>query len=137
MVVRRVRKIRKMRGTRTCGHGSHKKNRGAGSRGGRGRSGMTKQKKSWAIKYEPDYFGKKGFTIPAKAQREVRAITLRNIDIIAKKLNKNEIDLSELGYDKVLSTGNLTQPLIIKAKKFVERAKQKIESSGGKAIENA
>ena len=137
MVVRRVRKIRKMRGTRSCGHGSHKKNRGAGSRGGRGRSGFSKHKKSWAIRYEPDYFGKKGFTIPPKAQRIVRAITLREIDIIAKKMNKNEIDISELRYDKVLSTGELTQPLTIKSKKFVEKAKQKIESSGGKAIENA
>ena len=137
MSVRKVKKNRKMRGTRTCGHGSHKKNRGAGSRGGRGRSGMTKHKKSWAIRYEPDYFGKKGFTIPTRAQKEVKAITLRDIDIIAKKMNKTEIDLSELGYDKVLSTGYLTQPLTIKARKFVERAKQKIESLGGKAIENA
>ena len=63
-------------------------------------------------------------------------ITLREIDVLAKKLNKTEIDLSELGYDKVLSTGNLTQALTIKAKKIVEKAKQKIENVGGKAIEN-
>ena len=137
MVVRRTRKIRKMRGSRTCGCGSHKKNRGAGNRGGRGNCGMLKQKKSWMIRYDPGYLYKEEFKLPVKVQREVRAITLRDIDNVAKKLNKTEIDVSELGYDKVLSTGNLTQPLTIKAKKFVERAKQKIESSGGKAIENA
>ncbi len=137
MVVHRVRKIRKKRGARTCGKGSHKKNRGAGSRGGRGLSGRFKHKKSWAIRFEPEYFIKKGFTIPPKALREVKAITIRDIDALAKRLNKTEIDISEFGYGKVISTGELTQPLTIKAKKFVEKAKQKIESAGGKAIENA
>ncbi|MEM7816819.1 MAG: uL15m family ribosomal protein, partial [Candidatus Aenigmatarchaeota archaeon] len=71
-----------------------------------------------------------------KAKKEIKAITLRDLDILAKKLNKTEINLSELGFDKVLSTGNLTQALTIKAKKFTENAKKKIEEAGGKAIEN-
>jgi large subunit ribosomal protein L15 len=100
-------------------------------------SGRFKHKKSWAIRFEPEYFIKKGFTIPPKALREVKAITIRDIDALAKRLNKTEIDISEFGYGKVISTGELTQPLTIKAKKFVEKAKQKIESAGGKAIENA
>ena len=136
MVVHRRKKITKRRGTRTYGCGSHKKKRGGGSRGGRGKAGRFKHKKSWVMRYEPDYYGKVGFKIPPKAKKEIKAITLRDIDVLAKKLNKTEIDLSELGYDKVISTGNLTQPLTIKAKKFVEKAKQKIENAGGKAIEN-
>ncbi|NIO44586.1 MAG: 50S ribosomal protein L15 [Candidatus Aenigmarchaeota archaeon] len=136
MVVHRRKKITKRRGTRTYGCGSHKKKRGGGSRGGRGKAGRKKHKKSWVIRYQPDYFGKKGFKITPKAQKETKAITLRDIDVLALKLNKTEINLSELGYDKVLSTGELTQPLTIMAKKFVEKAKQKIESAGGKAIEN-
>ena len=136
MVVHRRKKILKKRGSRTQGYGSHKKHRGGGSRGGRGKSGRKKHKKSWVMRYQPDYFGKKGFKIPSKAQKKTKAITLRDVDVLARKLNKTEIDLSELGYDKVLSTGNLTQPLTIRAKKFVEKAKQKIESMGGKAIEN-
>ncbi len=136
MVVHRKKKILKKRGSRTCGYGSHKKHRGGGSRGGRGKSGRFKHKKSWVYRYQPDYYGKRGFKIPPKAKKEVKAITLREIDVLAKKLNKTEINLSELGYDKVLSTGNLTQALTIKAKKIVEKAKQKIENVGGKAIEN-
>ena len=58
------------------------------------------------------------------------------MDILARKNNKTEIDISEFGYDKILSTGRLTQPLTIKAKKVVERAKQKIEEAGGKVLEN-
>ncbi len=136
MVVRRKKKIRKQRGSWTHGWGGKKKHRGSGSRGGVGKAGRKKFKKSWVIKHEPRYFGKRGFKIPVGSKKGVVAINLRDVDLLAKNLNKTEINLSELGFDKVLSTGSLTQPLTIKAKKFVERAKQKIEQSGGKAIEN-
>jgi large subunit ribosomal protein L15 len=137
MVVRRVKKIRKRRGSRTCGYGMSKKHRGGGSRGGRGRSGMMKQKKTWMVKYEPGHFGRKGFKVPVKAKNVVKAINIRDLDILARKLNKTEIDVSEFGYDKIISKGFLTQPLTVKAKKIVDRAKQKIEESGGKVVENA
>jgi large subunit ribosomal protein L15 len=137
MVVRRKKRITKLRGSRTQGFGSHKKHRGAGSRGGRGKAGYHKHKKSWIMINEPDYFGKRGFKVPVGAKKQTLAITLKDIDILAKRLKKKEIDVSELGYDKVLSTGKLTQPLTIKAKKFVEKAKKKIEDAGGMVIENA
>jgi len=136
MVVRFRKKVRRMRGSKTHGWGAKKKHRGAGSRGGRGQAGMLKHKKSWMLKYEPNHFGNIGFKIPVEAQKNVKAITLKDLDILAKKLNKTELDVSELGFDKVLSTGKLTQALTIKAKKFVENAKKKIEEAGGKAIEN-
>ena len=94
-----------------------------------------KHKKSWMIRFDPEHFGRVGFKVPPEAKRESYSITLRDVDTLAKKLNKTEIDLKEFGYDKVLSTGRLTQPLTIKASKFVEKAKQKIESAGGKFIE--
>ena len=136
MVVKQRKKYLRKRGRRTCGFGTHKKNRGGGSQGGKGKAGRFKHKKSWVLTNQPDYYGKTGFKVPVMAQKETKAITLRNIDALAKKLKKTEINLTELGFDKVLSTGELTQPLTITAKKFVVKAKQKIESSGGKAIEN-
>ena len=136
MVVRRQRKIRKKRGSRTCGYGITKKHRGGGSRGGRGNAGMLKHKKSWMIKYDPDHFGKKGFKVPIKAKNTISAITLMDIDILARKIGKTEIDVSEFGYGKVLSKGVLTQPLTIKTAKFVDRAKEKIEQAGGKVVED-
>ena len=96
-----------------------------------------KQKKTWMVKYDPDHFGRKGFKVPVKARNVVRAITLRDLDILARKIGKTEIDISEFGYDKVLSKGSLTQPLTIKAGKIVERARKKIEESGGKVVGNA
>jgi large subunit ribosomal protein L15 len=136
MVVRRRKRITKMRGSRTQGFGSHKKHRGAGSRGGRGKSGLQKHKKSWMLKNDPDHFGKRGFKVPLAAKKQIKSITLKDIDILAKKMKKTEIDVSELGFDKVLSTGKVTQALTVKAKKFVENAKKKIEEAGGKVVES-
>lgn len=136
MVVRKGKKVRKMRGKRTYGYGSHKKHRGGGSRGGRGKAGLKKHKKSWIIKYEPNYFGKYGFKVPIRAKKEIKAINLKDIDVLAKKLNKNEIDISEFGFQKVLSTGKLTKPLTIKAKMFSKKVKEKVEKAGGKVIEH-
>lgn len=136
MVVRRRKKVRKMRGKRSYGYGSHKKHRGGGSRGGRGKAGLKKHKKSWMTRYEPNHFGKSKFKVPIRAKKQIKAINLKDIDILAKNLNKNEIDVSEFGFQKVLSTGKLTKSLIIKARFFSNKAKEKIEKSGGKVIEH-
>lgn len=136
MVFRR-KKVTRMRGSKTHGWGMKKKHRGAGSRGGRGKAGMWKHKKSWRIRYDPDYLSKtKGFKVPIEVKQNIKTITLKDVDILAKNLNKTEIDVSQLGFDKVLSSGRLTQALTIKANKIVEKAKEKIEKAGGKAIEN-
>ena len=136
MVVRFRKKVRRMRGSHTHGWGAKKKHRGAGSRGGRGQAGMLKHKKSWMLKNDPHHFGSRGFKIPIEVRNTEKAITIKDVDILARSLRKTEIDVSEYGYDKVLSNGKLTQSLTIKAKKFVDKAKKKIEEAGGKAIEN-
>ena len=137
MVVRFRKKFSRMRGSKSHGWGMKKKHRGAGSRGGHGKAGMLKHKKSWRIRYDPNYLDNtKGFKIPSEVKKNIKAITLKDIDILARKLGKTEIDVSEQGYNKVLSTGKLTQPLTIKADKIVAKAKEKIEGAGGKAIEN-
>lgn len=138
MVVRFRRKSPRLRGSKTHGWGAKKKHRGAGSRGGHGFSGMMKHKKSFRIRFDPNHLDStKGFTVPSEVKSDVRAITLKSLDILAKKMNKVEIDVSELGFNKVLSTGKITQALTIKADKIVKNAKAKIEEAGGKAIENA
>ncbi len=138
MVVRFRNKVRRMRGSRTHGWGSKKKHRGGGSKGGKGMSGLMKHKKSWMIKYDPQHFGRVGFKLPqplAMKRQSLKAITLKDLDRLAKRTHVKEIDVSKLGFYKVLSTGKLTEPLTIKAKRFAERAKEKIEEIGGKAIQ--
>jgi large subunit ribosomal protein L15 len=129
----RLRRSRKFRGSHTHGWGSKKKHRGGGSQGGKGHSGMMKHKKSLMLKECPDHFGNVGFNVPKKVK--IKAVTLRDLDILAKQTGKKEIDVSEFGYQKVLSTGRITQPLKIKAEKIMEKAKEKIKEAGGEAIE--
>ncbi len=135
MVVRFKKKVRKLRGSKTHGWGSKKKHRGSGSQGGTGMSGLMKHKRSWMLQNDPEHFGRAGFKVPSAVKKEEKYINLKDLDAIASKMNKKDIDLSELGYDKVLSTGRLTRPLVVKAKKIVEKAKKKIEGIGGQAIE--
>jgi large subunit ribosomal protein L15 len=92
----------------------------------------------------PDYFGKHGFTRPSAVRRETRAINVGELDErleellqlgVAKKENKKfVIDVGKLGFEKVLGGGQITHPLEVRAQKFVESAKRKIEEAGGKAI---
>ena len=45
------------------------------------------------------------------------------------------IDVTELGYNKVLATGNLDAPMVIKSPDFSENARFKIEEAGGEAVD--
>lgn len=143
MVVRRRRKHERFRGRRTY-HGSHKKWRGGGSRGGRGKAGMHKHKWSYTVKYEPEHFGKRGFTRPSEVAREIKAINLKDLERMLEKLleeklaekedDKIKINLQKIGYDKLLGSGKLTKPLIIEAKYFSKSAIKKLEKVGGRAV---
>jgi large subunit ribosomal protein L15 len=143
MVVRKRRKHKKFRGRRTY-HGSHKKWRGGGSRGGRGKAGLHKHKWTYTVKYAPEHFGKFGFKRPPEVVKEVKAINLKELDQLAEKLleqklaereeDKIKINLSKLGYEKVLGSGKVTKPLIVEAKFFSKRAIKKLEEAKGKAV---
>jgi len=143
MVVRRRKKILKRRG-RGSGYGSHKKHRGGGSRGGRGLAGLHKHKRMTGIRYMPEHFGKIGFKRPQKVLKEVRTINLKDLDSKVEELLKEKkiikgkdgikINLTELGYDKLLGTGKVKHKLIVEAKSFSKNAIKKLEGVKGKAI---
>ncbi len=144
MTVRKRRKGRTQRGTRTYGRGCSKRGRGSGERGGTGMSGGHKHKWSYILKYMPDYFGKHGFTRPAAVRSSTSAVNVGDLDENIEKLvqlgvarqdgDRFAIDVNRMGFDKVLGSGQVTHPLEITAKSFVESAKRKIEEAGGKAI---
>ena len=133
MTTKKRKKVTKQRGSKSHGWGSKKKHRGAGSRGGRGQAGLMKHKKSWMVQNDPEHFGRSGFTVPKN--KRIRAVNLRDIELIAGKMGLKEVDVSLFGFEKVLSSGKITKPLTVKAKKFVAKAKEKIEAAGGKIIE--
>ena len=117
------RKIDRLRGTRTHGHGNTKNARGSGCTGGKGRGGSTKHK---FTKYYVD-FGKRVFLKP---KAKLKTITLEALSGMI--LDKKEINLKELGYDKILGKGNINKPVIFKNALATEIAKEKIEKAGGK-----
>lgn len=117
------RKVDRLRGKRTHGHGNTKNARGSGCTGGKGRAGSTKHK---FTKYYVDF----GQRISLKPKPKLKTITLEALSGIIS--TKTEINLKELGYDKILGKGNITKAIIFKNAQATEMAKEKIEKAGGK-----
>jgi large subunit ribosomal protein L15 len=130
MVVRRDKKNRKYRGRRNQGYGCHKKHRGSGSRGGSGNAGMHKFKWSYVTSYEPGHFGKRGFRSPKAIANAVKATNVGDIEALAA--GKKKIDLTALGYRKVLGGGRIGKAIEVIAPMFSKKAAEKITAAGGK-----
>jgi large subunit ribosomal protein L15 len=96
------------------------------------------------IKYEPDYFGKKGFTSKKAMGGEINVINVGELEELAHKLavekrlekkgKKDFLDLDELGYDKLLGMGKITKPILVKVASHSEVAAKKIEEAGGEIL---
>ena len=118
--------------------------RGAGHRGGRGMSGGHKHMWTWIVKYKSKHYGKYGFKRPQKTITRFKTVNLDFIDekaaeLVDKNLATQEngiivIDVTELGYNKVLGNGRITKPLIIKSPKFSQTALTKIENAGERQL---
>ena len=146
-MIRRKKKVRKLRGSHTHGWGCKKKHRGGGSKGGKGMAGTGKRKNTkwtWTIKYAPDHLGKRGFHRPKAVQYTPQVINLSDIDenlqlfldagIAYEEEGKIIVDTTQLGVDKVLGTGRLTKPLVIKAYYVTPKAEEKIKAVGGEVL---
>jgi len=133
------RKVRsRLRGRRTCGYGQKFKHRGKGSKGGKGMAGTGKkagQKRTWILKYHPDYFGKTGFK---SRQRKSMIINVGHLnDKIEKFAKEGKAKKENNGYRielkdyKVLSAGKVNKKLFVKAKSFSKKAEEKILKANG------
>ncbi len=120
------------RGHSSHGWGSRKKRRGAGNRGGRGMAGSGKradQKKPSIInKYGNKYFGKRGFKRPEEVIRKNKTINVGELD----QFNEELIDLTKVGYDKLLGNGKINRKLNIVVRFASKKAITKVKDSGGK-----
>ena len=121
-------KANKHRGRcRTHGRG-HKAGRGAGKRGGRGRAGMNKHRVMTRIKYMPGHWGMHGFNRHPKLRNVNVSINLIQVSQIAEG---DSIDLTEMGYDKLLGSGRIDRALNITVASASARAIEKVEAAGG------
>ena len=143
MIIKR-KKSERYRGSQTHGGGAKKKRRGAGNRGGRGMAGSGKradQKKPTILKlYGGSYFGKKGFS--SKNKKVIKPITIQTIEtklynwlkkgILKKDKDIIKINLKEMGYNKLLSKGDVKNKYDIDVEYASENAIEKIQKAGGK-----
>lgn len=145
MTVRKKKKSRKQRGKTTHGWGSMKKHRGKGNKGGSGKAGLGKRGAHKLPSYRNRNFklGQRGFNRPGK-KVETKTINLEEIKAQLNTLLKKEkikkekdtfvINLTDLGYDKLLGSGQIDKKLKIFVDSASKKAKQKIKSAGGKII---
>jgi large subunit ribosomal protein L15 len=135
----KLRKTRKMRGSRTQGYGRVGQHRDSGSKGGR-KVGRHKHLWSYVTTYEPDYFGKNGFTSPQSLKRKENVINVAKLDEISAKFSvekekgKLYIDLTSLGYSKLLGTGQTSKALIVNVPSCSKSAAEKIKEAGGQVL---
>jgi len=138
------RKVRKQRGSRTHGWGQIGQHRAGGGRGGHGKAGYDKHKWTYVIKYDPTYWEKKGFVSARTLGKNVHIINVGKLDDLAdkleseKKLEKKDkkifLDLDSLGYDKLLGTGEIIKPMLVKVASYSEAASRKLEEAGGQIL---
>lgn len=126
----KLRKIRKTRGSRTQGYGRIGQHRDSGSKGNR-KVGRHKHLWSKVVTSEPNYFGKSGFTSPQSINRKESTINLQTLGEIAQS---NTVDLTSMGYTKLLGTGRITKALTVTVPTASKSAQTKIQQAGGKVI---
>ncbi len=138
----KLRKARKKRGSRTVGYGRVSQHRDSGQRGGYGKAGRRKHLRSYVLRYEPDYFEKKGFRAPRRfkpniinvGEIELSAYRLLDEGKAFSKADGIHIDLDALGYDKLLGSGKVTHPFVLRINSFSRSAVGKIQKAKGRII---
>lgn len=144
MVVHRRKKVVKFRGSKTHGWGSMKKHRGKGNKGGSGRAGSSKKgdaKKPSFWKWRA--FGKHGFKKKG-LKEDIKAVNISYLEdnfdnllsknLIVKENDAFVVDISKLGYNKLLSFGIVTKKFKILAKYASNNAIEKIKKAGGEIV---
>jgi large subunit ribosomal protein L15 len=127
------RKTRKMRGSRTHGYGRIGQHRDAGSKGQR-KVGRHKHLWSYVVTHEPDYFGKRGFTSRQSLKRKENTINIAQLSELTAEKGTAHIDLTSMGYTKLLGTGKIDKPLTITVAACSKTASEKVEKAGGKIL---
>lgn len=131
MTRRKPKRKTKMRGSRFHGFGNVKNKRGKGCRGGVGRAGLGKHKFSWVTRYNPDYLKNDGF-VP----RTSCGVPTMNLFEISNMAEKGSIEQKGGKFHfefrgKILGSGMLRHPMVLKALSWSKIAERKVKESGG------
>ena len=134
----RLRKTRKYRGSRNHGWGQIGQHRASGHKGGLGQSGMLKHHFSSMLKDDPDHFGHNSNNPP---QRNIikKWASVRDLDDLYLQYGKEEngkktLNLTLLGFDKLLGGGQVKNAYTITVKQTTKSAIEKVKQSNGEII---
>ncbi|PIU29702.1 50S ribosomal protein L15 [Candidatus Woesearchaeota archaeon CG07_land_8_20_14_0_80_44_23] len=145
MTTNRRKKNSRMRGSGSQGWGSKKSHRGSGRKGGAGYSGTGKRADQMkpSIWKDLDFFGKHGF-FPHGSPKTLPPVNIKYIEerleqLVADKKaekigDKYNINLTKLGFGKLLSQGNPTHKLVITCTQASGDASEKIKRAGGEIL---
>ena len=136
----RLRKTRKFRGSRNHGWGQVAQHRASGHKGGLGNSGLMKHHFSTMLKEDPDHFGHDS-THPPHPNIIKKWTSVRDLDDLFAKSGKKEgekniLDLTTLGYAKLLGGGKVKNAYVVKIKQSTASAKEKVKQAGGEVLVN-
>jgi len=136
----RLRKTRKHRGSRNHGWGQVGQHRASGHKGGLGNAGLLKHHFSTMLKEDPDHFGHDS-THPPHPNIIKKWTSVRDLDDLFAKSGKKEgekniLDLTTLGYAKLLGGGQVKNAYVVKIKQSTASAKEKVKQAGGEVLVN-
>jgi large subunit ribosomal protein L15 len=117
-------------------------------RGGFGDSGRYRHKKSRLIRNKEfvhmHYVGKKGFISVKQRQKQGKVLNLGQLSAIVDKVvsekkaqmedQKVAVDLSQLGFSKLLGAGSISRAVRVKVGQCSESALKKLKEAGGEAL---
>lgn len=137
-----LKKTRKMRGSRTQGYGRVTQHRKSGSRGGKGKAGGHKHHWLNTVKYNPNRFRHIGFKPPSSLTPAPETINTGELESLALRIysrggvkpGEAELDLTALGYEKLLGKGDVRAPFKIKVSSCTPKALEKVEAAGGEVV---
>ena len=135
MLKKKRTKFSKMRGSGTHGGGHMKKRRGAGHRGGVGNAGSgargDSKNQRFLKEFGKNYFGKRGFNSIKNKKDNTISLSYINNNIQNMEVSKEGVlDLTSLGYDKVLGRGTFNHKIKIKCEAYSQNSKQILEKAG-------
>jgi len=106
-------------------------------------AGLHKHKFKWMLKYDPDHFGRHGFTRHAQ-MHETTSIDLEDLvrrlgefeaaGHVKKDDSRIEVDLTAAGIDKLLGSGRIKKPMRIAVAKASKAAVAKVAGAGGEVV---
>ncbi|MGB1818482.1 MAG: uL15m family ribosomal protein, partial [Candidatus Poseidoniaceae archaeon] len=101
-------------------------------RGGRGLAGINKHRVITRIKYMPKHWGMHGFNRDPSLRVVHNTCNVSDLERLAQ--GSDEINLTEMGIDKLLGSGRINAAITVTVENWSASAQSKVEAAGGSIV---